>query len=120
MKLALFLMTLAMAQSGFAAGTFSCQTSHHVSMRSTVNNEAGSVPFDFSFAKGRTAYMSYPDAVASHYESAIEYTNGKAPREVVKLLVITDKNKGVLAVIRNENVYVDQTGAYTAKCQFEY
>jgi hypothetical protein len=118
-NLLLSLITLS-SISTFAAGTLNCSSEDGSELHAIINNETGSVPTQFKMKVRDGKLVSYPDATASYYESSKNFINGEGEEEKIKLLVVSNAAKGIIAVIKDGDILIDRTGTYSAKCEFGY
>jgi hypothetical protein len=106
----------------YAAGTLTCTAEDGSSLQAIVNNQEGSVPHQFSLKIRSGEFKRYPNAWAN-YESSRSFFNGHVSEEQVKKLIVVDPQEGILVVILKTDFgysFTDQTGSYSADCEFGY
>lgn len=110
------------SSQAFAAGTLTCTAEDGSSLSAIVNNQEGSVPHQFSLRIRSGEEKRYPEAWA-HFQSSKQFTNGHVETEVVERLVVVDPTEGILVTIMKDGsdyIFIDQTGSYSASCEFGY
>lgn len=116
------LVGILLSANAMAAGTLTCTAEDGSSLRAIVNGEEGSVPHQFSLRIRSGEFKNYPDAWAQ-FESSRTFINGHHQQEVLERLIVVDPTEGILVtILKDGNGYnfIDQTGSYSAECEFGY
>jgi len=122
MKLIALLVGMVIGAQAFAAGTLTCTAEDGSELRATVGSLQGSMPHQFSLRIRSGEFKDYHNAWA-HFESSKTFVNGYQPEAVLQKLIVVDPQEGILVTIfKNQTDYsfIDQTGSYSAECEFGY